>query len=154
VPEDNPYLGLAWEATCVEIELDPVTLQIICRGIWVVIDAGTVLLPDIAQIHVERSALQNMSYAATDVTSTRIPGDPSGAITDYQTFGSKDLPPVHVSFIHHEGTESQARARGLGDQPVTGVAPAYLSAVSQATRLDFSQIPIHPEIIQGYLEKK
>ncbi|MBN1412755.1 MAG: xanthine dehydrogenase family protein [Spirochaetales bacterium] len=149
----TPYMGLSWEATCVEIELDPVTFQIICRGIWIIIDSGFIVLPKIAKIHVERSALEGLRFASIKNMDFNN-GKPEYLLAHENLIpGSKDLPPIHVAFIQDPYKEP-GQARGLGDQPVTGVAPAFLSAVSQATRINFSQIPIYPEVIQDFLEKK
>lgn len=45
-------------------------------------------------------------------------------------------------------------ARGIGEHPVIGVAPAILNAVYDAIGVDFSEIPVTPDKIKNALQQK
>jgi len=45
-------------------------------------------------------------------------------------------------------------ARGIGEHPVLGVAPAILNAIYDAIGVDFFYVPVTPDKIKKALEKK
>ena len=45
-------------------------------------------------------------------------------------------------------------ARGIGEHPVIGVAPAVLNAVYDATGIDFYEIPLSPEKVKAAIDGK
>jgi CO/xanthine dehydrogenase Mo-binding subunit len=57
----------------------------------------------------------------------------------------KEAPPQTVEFVETPGEIGPFGARGLGEHPVIGVAPAILNAIYDATGLDFYEIPITPD---------
>jgi CO/xanthine dehydrogenase Mo-binding subunit len=58
----------------------------------------------------------------------------------------KDIPQKStVDFIENPGAVGPFGARGIGEHPCVGVAPAILNAIYDATGIDFYEIPVTPE---------
>jgi carbon-monoxide dehydrogenase large subunit len=59
-----------------------------------------------------------------------------------------------VQFVETPSAIGPFGARGIGEHPVIGVAPAILNAIYDATGIDFYEIPITPESMKAALEAK
>jgi carbon-monoxide dehydrogenase large subunit len=66
----------------------------------------------------------------------------------------KDAPKQTALFVETPGAIGPFGARGLGEHPVIGVAPAILNAIYDATGIDFDEIPITPAKMKQALEAK
>jgi CO/xanthine dehydrogenase Mo-binding subunit len=143
----------AWEASVVEVEVDPVSYMTHCRGIWIVIHAGHIVIPEIAREQVEAAALQNLGFACMEVLDFKNGRAYQNRITDYTIPGIEDLPEIAVRFLEDQSEKAQEPAIDLGDQAVTGVAPAYIAAIIQATGIEATKIPLIPETIQESMEE-
>ncbi len=144
----SPYREYSWAATVLELEIDPVTLQPDCRGIWLAIDSGSIvdlLTEKVAVRMVKGMVIRALGYTAA---AEHEPGDLSHILCPYEQYtvpGLMNLPPIRIDFI------GRGEARGIGDLPFSGIAPAYGAAVSQATGYYIDQMPLSPEIIQRYM---
>ena len=56
-----------------------------------------------------------------------------------------DVPPIHVVFLEHPHDRMSHGARGLGELPIEGPAPAVVNALHNALGLHFTRIPVTPE---------
>jgi CO/xanthine dehydrogenase Mo-binding subunit len=56
-----------------------------------------------------------------------------------------DLPPIRVEFVEFPYPHGPAGAKGIGELPMDGPAPAIFNAVRNATGLDVSRLPLMPE---------
>jgi CO/xanthine dehydrogenase Mo-binding subunit len=150
---DNVCSPGAWEATVVEVEIDPVSYMTHCRGIWIVIHVGHIVIPEIAREQVEAAALQNLGFASMEVLDFKNGMVYQNRISDYTIPGIEDLPEIVVTFLEDHSEKKQEEALDLGDQAVTGVAPSYIAAIIQTTGVNFSKIPLIPETIQEFMEE-
>ncbi len=66
-------------------------------------------------------------------------------MTNYIMPTSADLPPIHVHFEEFGNPHGAYGAKGLGELPMDGPAPAILNAISAATGHEFNSIPLLPE---------
>ena len=66
----------------------------------------------------------------------------SKGLSDYGLFTTADAPTIHVGFVagDDEGA-GRGNAKELSDLSVLGVAPAYVSAVAQATGVRPESMP-------------
>ncbi len=63
----------------------------------------------------------------------------------------KEAPPQTVEFVETPGEIGPFGARGLGEHPVIGVAPAILNAIYDAIGVEFYEIPVTPAKIKKAL---
>jgi CO/xanthine dehydrogenase Mo-binding subunit len=70
----------------------------------------------------------------------------------YRLPGFKDIPAKQtIDCVENPGEVGPFGARGIGEHPVVGVAPAVLNAVHDAIGIDFTEIPVTPEKILAAL---
>jgi CO/xanthine dehydrogenase Mo-binding subunit len=60
---------------------------------------------------------------------------------------SADLPPIRVFFEELGNVHGAFGAKGIGELPMDGPAPAILNAVEDAVGVPFDSIPLLPEDI-------
>ena len=68
-------------------------------------------------------------------------------MTNYIMPTSADLPPIHVHFEEVPCVHGPGGAKGIGELPMDGPAPAILNAVEHALGQSFTAIPLLPEDI-------
>jgi CO/xanthine dehydrogenase Mo-binding subunit len=66
-------------------------------------------------------------------------------MTNYIMPTSVDLPPIRVFFEEHGNVHGAHGAKGIGELPMDGPAPAILNAVEDATGVRFNSIPLLAE---------
>ena len=76
----------------------------------------------------------------------------NGQMTNYIMPTSMDVPPIRVFFEEIPYGRGPAGAKGIGELPLDGTAPAIANAVAHATGVDIRQIPITPEKLIDMLE--
>ena len=57
------------------------------------------------------------------------------------------MPPIHVHFEEVPCIHGPGGAKGIGELPMDGPAPAILNAIENATGVSFNTIPLLPEDI-------
>ena len=71
----------------------------------------------------------------------------NGQMTNYIMPGSTDLPPIRVFFEEIGNQHGAYGAKGIGELPMDGPAPAIVNAVEDALGVPFNSIPLLPEQI-------
>jgi CO/xanthine dehydrogenase Mo-binding subunit len=66
-------------------------------------------------------------------------------MTNYIMPTAADVPPIRVSFAENPYAFGPAGAKGIGELPMDGPAPAILNAIENATGVSFNRIPLMPE---------
>jgi len=56
-----------------------------------------------------------------------------------------NIPPIRVYFEENPYAFGPAGAKGIGELPMDGPAPAILNAIENATGQSFNRIPLLPE---------
>jgi CO/xanthine dehydrogenase Mo-binding subunit len=73
-------------------------------------------------------------------------------MTDYVVPTSVDMPPVHVLFEEKPYAGGPKGAKGIGELPMDGPAPAIVNAIFDATGLAIARVPATPEVIHDAME--
>jgi CO/xanthine dehydrogenase Mo-binding subunit len=66
-------------------------------------------------------------------------------MTNYIMPTAEDVPPIHVFFEQIPFQHGAYGAKGIGELPHDGPAPAILNAIRDATGIGFRAIPLLPE---------
>ena len=75
----------------------------------------------------------------------------NGQMTNYIMPTSVDLPPIRVLFAENPYASGPAGAKGIGELPMDGPAPAILNAVEDAIGRAVNRIPLLPEQLMEVL---
>jgi len=141
----------SWEATVVEIEVNPVTLQVIPKGIWIVLASENPFCEEKVKEQIEASALANLGFASMEVLEYSKGHVCQKNLSEYTIPGITDLPEIKVKLIYNQDKSESDIPSWPGNQVITGVAPAYISSIVHATGYNCTQIPLTPEKMHEYL---
>ena len=73
-------------------------------------------------------------------------------MTNYIMPTSTDIPPIRVFFEENPYAHGPSGAKGIGELPMDGVAPAIANAIEQAVGATITRIPMTPESLMDALE--
>jgi CO/xanthine dehydrogenase Mo-binding subunit len=151
--QGNAYPDYSWGANVVEVEVDPDTYQVDVKGIWAVFDIGTPIDKKIVQGQIEGGIIQGLGYSMMEVLESRNGKLSQDTFTTYIIPSSLDIPPIMSELVENPSTIGPFGARGLGELPLVGVAPALASAIQQAVKCKITKIPVIPEDILRGIQK-
>ncbi len=123
----TPFFATASGAATVEVELDPCTLKINIRGIWIVIDSGEIIAHNQAVATIKSEIRSLLSSLVQD-----------------------DI--LECNNINIEFIESSEDSKQLGDLVYNLIPVAFTSAVSQALSCDINEIPINPKLLSSHFK--
>lgn len=157
--EGDAYPTYAWSANAVEVEVDTYTGVTKILGAYGSFDVGTPVDYNIVVGQMEGGFLQGLGYASIE----KMDYDQKGRIrnnsyTDYLIPTSVDVPNMKVVMHVEEFPDGPYGAKGAGELPLVGAAPAYIEAVEQALggaglhRLNFA--PFNAEDVINELNKE
>jgi CO/xanthine dehydrogenase Mo-binding subunit len=78
----------------------------------------------------------------------------NGQMTNYIMPTSADIPPIRVFFEELGNIHGAFGAKGIGELPMDGPAPAIVNAITDALGISFNSIPLLPEDIFEALAAK
>jgi CO/xanthine dehydrogenase Mo-binding subunit len=142
----DAYAAYAWGCDVAEVELDPDTWEIRPLRLTVVTDVGKAIHPALARGQIEGGTAQGMGYALLERVAMRDGVMANAQLTNYLIPTTLDTPKLDVILLEHPYAGGPFGAKGLGELPIDGPAPAVVNAIRQLG-LDVRAIPAVPEVI-------
>jgi len=141
------YPAFAWAVYVAEVTLDTVSYCVTVDDFVAMQEVGRVLNPVLAAGQIEGGVVQGIGYALYEKVQWQNGRMANGQMTNYIIPTSQDIPPIRVCFEEMPSSHGAYGAKGIGELPMDGPAPAILNAVSHAAGKDFNSIPLLPEMI-------
>jgi CO/xanthine dehydrogenase Mo-binding subunit len=139
------YGAYAWAIYVAEVAVDTVTYSAEVEDFWAVQEVGRVLHPVLAKGQIEGGVAQGIGYALYEKVVLQNGHMANNQMTNYIIPTAADVPPIHVHFEQIPFRYGGYGAKGIGELPHDGPAPAILNAVRDATSVAFNAIPLLPE---------
>jgi len=152
--QGDAYGAYAWAVYVAEVSVDTRTAEVRVEDFVAVQEVGRVINPVLAAGQIEGGVAQGVGFALYENVVWREGRMVNGQMTNYIMPTSVDVPPIRVFFEEIPYGRGPGGAKGIGELPLDGTAPAIANAVSQATGLDIRKIPILPEELLGRLEER
>ncbi len=143
----DAYPAYAWAVYVAEVAVDTTTYTATVTDFHALQEVGRVLHPILASGQVEGGVAQAIGYALYEKCVWNNGHLADNQMTNYIMPTSADLPPIHVLFEETPSIHGAFGAKGIGELPMDGPAPAILNAIEHATGIAFTQIPLLPEDI-------
>lgn len=151
----DAYPAYSWGCNVVELEVDRMTFQIDIKNIYGVFDVGRVLNPVIAKGQLEGGLTQALGYALYEKMNIKDGLYDASRMQTYIVPTMQDVPPMDLHFLEVPYEEAAPGAKGLGEIPMDGLAPAIGNAVYAATGMRITEIPITPEaLFVAWMQRK
>ena len=156
--DDERYLGdaygtYAWAAYVAEVSVDLVTWEIRVVDFVAVQEVGKVINPTLATGQIEGGVAQGIGWALYEDVVWREGRMANAQMTNYIMPTSMDVPPITVYFEEVPYPHGPAGAKGIGELPMDGAAPAIFNAVAHATGVDPARLPLTPERLMDLMER-
>jgi CO/xanthine dehydrogenase Mo-binding subunit len=139
------YPAFAWSVQVAQVAVDTVTYSAEVEEFWSVQEVGRVLNPVLAGGQIEGGIAQGIGYALYEKVLLQNGHMANNQMTNYIMPTAEDVPPIHVFFEEIPFQYGAYGAKGIGELPHDGPAPAILNAIRDATGVGFHSIPLLPE---------
>lgn len=139
------YPAYAWAFQVAQVAVDTVTYTAEVEEFWSVQEVGRVLHPVLARGQVEGGIAQGIGYALYEKVVLENGRMANNQMTNYIIPTAEDVPPIHVYFEEIPFSHGGCGAKGIGELPIDGPAPAIVNAVRDATGIAIHAIPLLPE---------
>jgi CO/xanthine dehydrogenase Mo-binding subunit len=156
--DDDKYRGeayatFAWAVYVAEVEVDLSTYGVRVRDFVALQEVGKVLHPVLAKGQIAGGVAQGIGFALYEKIIWQKGRMQNGQMTNYIMPTSADLPPIRVFFEEMGNIHGAFGAKGIGELPMDGPAPAIVNAVQDALGTTFDAVPLLPEDIFEALSK-
>jgi CO/xanthine dehydrogenase Mo-binding subunit len=148
----DAYGAYAWAVYVAEVSVDTRTSEVRVEDFVAVQEVGKVINPVLAAGQIEGGVAQGIGYALYENVVWQQGRMSNGQMTNYIMPTSMDIPPIRVFFEEIPYSRGPAGAKGIGELPLDGTAPAIANAIANATGADVTRIPITPEVLLEMLE--
>ena len=143
----DAYPAYAWAVYVAEVAVDLNTYAATVTRFDALQEVGKVMHPVLAKGQIEGGVAQGIGYALYEKCEWQQGHMRNNQMTNYIMPTSADLPPIHVHFAEVPSVHGPGGAKGIGELPMDGPAPAILNAIENATGISFRNIPLLPEDI-------
>jgi len=148
------YAAFAWAAYVAEVAVDLTTYETTVKDFVALQEVGKVLHPLLAEGQIVGGVAQAIGFALYEKVIWRNGRMVNNQMTNYIMPGATDLPPIRVYFEEFGNPHGAYGAKGIGELPMDGPAPAIISALEDATGVRGSSIPFLPEDLFAAMREK
>ena len=152
--QGDAYPGFSWACYAAEVAVDTVTYEVEVVDFVAVQEVGRVVNPVMAAGQIEGGVAQGIGWGLWEEVVTRQGRMVNNQMTNYIIPTAVDLPPIRTFFLELGGPGGPGGAKGLGELPMDGPAPALINALQGALgdlRLD--EIPMTPDRLLNRCEE-
>ena len=142
----DAYATYGWGCDVAELEVDPDTFEVRPLLITAVQEFGRPIHPALARGQIEGGTAQGLGYALLERVVMRNGAMANSQLTNYVIPTTLDMPEVDVVMMENPYPGGPFGAKGLGELPMDGPAPAVVNALRHLG-LDVREIPATPELI-------
>ena len=152
--EGDAYGAFAWAVYVAEVSVDTLTYETRVEDFVAVQEVGKVVHPILAAGQIEGGVAQAIGFTLYENVVWRDGRMLNNGMTNYVMPTSADLPPIRVHFEEQPYQYGPAGgAKGIGELPLDGGAPAILNAIEHATGVSFTHVPLMPEALMRGLSE-
>jgi CO/xanthine dehydrogenase Mo-binding subunit len=150
--DDDTYRGdaygaFAWAVYVAEVSVDTTTFEISVNDFVALQEVGRVIHPVLAAGQIEGGVAQGIGYAVYENVVWQNGRMANGQMTNYIMPTSVDVPCIRVYFEETPYEYGPLGAKGIGELPIDGPAPAILNAIENAIGVAVDEIPLMPEVL-------
>lgn len=143
--EGDSYPSYSWGCNVAEVEVDELTFEINVKKVSGYFDIGRLINPVLAKGQVEGGLVQALGYAVMEKMDIKDGLYDASRMQTYVVPTALDIPRFDLHFIEYPYTHTAPGAKGVGEMPMDGLAPAIANAIVGALGIRINELPITPE---------
>jgi CO/xanthine dehydrogenase Mo-binding subunit len=148
------YAAFAWAVYVATVSVDLATYGVTVDDFVALQEVGRVLHPVLATGQITGGVAQAIGMSLFEKVVWQHGRMQNGQMTNYIMPTSSDLPPIRVFFEELGNVYGAFGAKGIGELPMDGPAPAIANAIEDALSVRCDSIPVLPEDIFEMLTAK
>ena len=141
----DAYPTYSWAVNAVEVEIDTYTGSISIAGAWGSFDAGTPIDENIVVGQMEGGLAQSLGYGMMEKMTAERGRIRNKTLSDYIIPCAADFPKMEILLHVEDYPEGPFGAKGAGELPHVGGAPATINAIEQALGTTLNKTPFVAE---------
>ena len=143
--QGDAYGAYAWAVYVAEVSFDELTYEARVEDFLAMQEVGRVLNPVLAAGQIEGGVAQAIGFTLFENVVWKDGRMANNQMTNYIIPTPADIPPIRVYFEENPYAYGPGGAKGIGELPMDGAAPAILNALENATGVSFNRVPLMPE---------
>jgi CO/xanthine dehydrogenase Mo-binding subunit len=148
--DDRTYRGdaypvYAWACTIVDVAVDMLTGEVRVTDLVSAVDCGKAIHPVMAQGQIEGGMLQAVGWATIEEIKMKDGGYQNDRLATYLIPTALDAPRIKTILVENPYSGGPFGAKGIGELPMDGPAPAIIAAIHDATGVWLDEVPATPE---------
>jgi CO/xanthine dehydrogenase Mo-binding subunit len=144
----DAYGTFAYACNVAEIEVDPDTYEVKPGPMTVIHEIGRAIHPVLLAGQIEGGTAQGVGYALLENVVMRDGVMANASLTNYIVPTTLDTPRMDVHIMENPYKYGPFGAKGVGELPIDGPAPALVNALRNAG-FDVRSLPALPETLAG-----
>ena len=141
----DAYPIYAWACTIADVDVDTVTGEVRVTDLVTAVDCGKALHPVLAEGQIEGGSLQAVGWATIEEIKLKDGGYQNDRLATYLIPTALDAPRIRTILVENPYSRGPFGAKGIGELPMDGPAPAIIAAIHDATGVWLDEIPATPE---------
>jgi CO/xanthine dehydrogenase Mo-binding subunit len=142
----DAYATYAWACDVAEVEMDRDTFEVRPTRITAVQEIGKAIHPALARGQIEGGTGQGLGFALIEQVVMRDGAMANAQLTNYTIPTTLDTPAMDVAILENPYNDGPFGAKGLGELPIDGPAPAIVNAI-RSLGIDVREVPATPEVV-------
>jgi CO/xanthine dehydrogenase Mo-binding subunit len=152
--QGDAYPCYGWAADVVEVEVDLDTGEVQITDFVTAQDAGKVIHPVLAEGQIEGGTLQALAWACMEEVVLKDGRMWNDRMTNYIIPTALDAPEMDVELVEAPYDYGPFGAKGIGEMPMDGGAPAVFAAIEHALGIELPDVcPLMPERLLQVIEE-
>jgi CO/xanthine dehydrogenase Mo-binding subunit len=143
--QGDAYSAYAWAVYVAAVVFDELTYEARVEDFVAVQEVGRVINPTLAAGQIEGGVAQAIGFTLFENVVWEKGRMLNNQMTNYIIPTPADVPPIRVYFEENPYAYGPGGAKGIGELPMDGAAPAILNALESATGFSFNRVPLMPE---------
>jgi CO/xanthine dehydrogenase Mo-binding subunit len=145
--DDDHSPVTAFAAQVAEVAVDPDTGAVTLRRLTTAHDTGVIVNPVGHQGQIDGGVVQGIGYGLIEYLPVQDGKVETAHFGEYKIPTARDIPPLKTVIVPSEEGVGPYKVKGIGENPISPVAPAIANAIEDAVGVRIKDLPITAEKI-------
>ncbi len=145
--DDDHSPVTAFAAQVAEVAVDPETGEVTLRRLTTAHDTGMIMNPVGHQGQIDGGVVQGLGYGLIEYLPVQDGRVEVANFGEYKIPTARDIPPLKTVIVPSDSGVGPYKVKGIGENPISPVAPAIANAIEDAVGVRIKDLPITAEKI-------
>ncbi|MGZ8530558.1 MAG: xanthine dehydrogenase family protein molybdopterin-binding subunit [Candidatus Binatia bacterium] len=143
----------AFAAQVAEVSVDPATGEVTLRKLTTAHDTGAIMNPMGHQGQIDGGVVQGVGYGLIEYLPVQDGRVEVANFGEYKIPNIQDIPPLKTVIVESASGVGPYKVKGIGENPISPVAPAIANAIEDAVGVRIRDLPITAEKVYAALAR-